>query len=186
MNIYDFIVKGQDGKDICLSEYKDKVLLIINSAVECGFTPQYEKLQAMYEKFSAEGFEILDFPCNQFGEQAPGTDEEILTFLKTKYRTTFPVFSKVEVNGEGAIPLYRYLVSQKGFEGFGKEHDLAEKLNQLLIASDADYMKKPDIKWNFTKFLVDRNGNVTDRFEATADITQIQEKVQGYCSLRDQ
>lgn len=153
MSIYDFTVQDKDGKDVSLSEYKGKVLLIVNTATGCGFTPQYEGLQDLYEKYNAKDFEILDFPCNQFGHQAPGTEEEIEDFCQSRYGVTFRMFKKVEVNGEDAIPLYKYLKEQKG--GF--------------LGSA--------IKWNFTKFLIDREGNVIDRFGPTVTPEKIDEEV---------
>ena len=120
MNIYDFKAKAQDGSEVSLSDYKGKVLLVVNTATGCGFTPQYDELQDLYDEFKDKGLEILDFPCNQFGSQAPGDDEEIHSFCTGRYGITFPQFSKVDVNGENALPLYAYLKSQKGFEGFGK------------------------------------------------------------------
>ena len=140
MDIYDFTVKDPKGNDVKLSEYKGKVLLIVNTATGCGFTPQYESLENLYRKYKKDGFEILDFPCNQFLNQAPGTDEEIGNFCTLKYDTTFPRFKKVEVNGGNASPLYKWLKKQKGG-----------------IFGNA-------IKWNFTKFLIDRNGNVIKRY----------------------
>ncbi|HVI41204.1 MAG TPA: redoxin domain-containing protein, partial [Anaerovoracaceae bacterium] len=124
MSIYDFKAKAE-GRDISLSDYEGKVLLIINSATECGFTPQYEDLQRIYDKYQDKGLEILDFPCNQFGNQAPGTDEEIHTFCSGRFGVTFPIFSKVCVNGENEDPLFAYLKSQKGFGGINDEHPYA-------------------------------------------------------------
>ena len=143
MGIYDFIMKDAKGQDISMSEYKGKVLLIVNTATGCGFTPQYEGLQKLYDTYQKDGFEILDFPCNQFGHQAPGSDEEITEFCQMKYNTTFRQFSKIDVNGDNAAPLYTYLKSQKG--------GLLGK----------------NIKWNFAKFLVDREGNVVERYGST-------------------
>lgn len=140
MSIYDYAVKDKEGKDVSLSNYKGKVLLIVNTATGCGFTPQFEGLQDLYEKYQKKGFEILDFPCNQFGNQAPGSDEEITDFCNSRYGITFTQFAKIEVNGDGEDPLYTYLKSQKGGVMGNK------------------------IKWNFTKFLVDRDGNVVERF----------------------
>jgi len=143
MNIYDYTVKDKDGKEVSLKDYEGKVLLIVNTATGCGFTPQFEGLQDLYEKYASQGFEILDFPCNQFGNQAPGSDEEITDFCNSRYGITFKQFAKVDVNGEHEIPLYTSLKSQKtGILG-------------------------SKIKWNFTKFLVDRNGKVVGRFAPT-------------------
>jgi glutathione peroxidase len=141
MTIYDFTAKDLNGKDISLSSFKGKILLIVNTATECGLTPQYAGLQKLYEDYQAEGFEILDFPCNQFANQAPGTESEINNFCTLKYNTTFPRFSKIEVNGKSESPLYRFLKEQrKGV--FGSKN----------------------IKWNFTKFLIDKEGNVVKRY----------------------
>ena len=153
MQIYDFKVKDATGCEVDLSEYKGKVLLVVNTATGCGFTPQYEGLQDMYEKYQAEGLEILDFPCNQFGNQAPGTEEEIVDFCQSRYGVTFRQFAKIEVNGKDEHPLYTYLKSQKG--GF-----LGDK-----------------IKWNFTKFLIDREGNVVERYAPTVTPEKIEERV---------
>lgn len=177
MNVYDFKVKNRNGEEVSLSEYAGKVLLIINSATQCGFTPQYDTLQDLYEKYNGEGLVILDFPCNQFGNQAPGSDEEIYSFCDANYGVTFPIFSKIEVNGENAHPLYQYLVSQKGFAGFDESHPIAPRLIPKLLELDPDYASKPSIKWNFTKFLIDRRGNVVERFEPTEDMFIVADKI---------
>lgn len=177
MNIYDFTAKNKYGETIALSEYEGKVLLIVNSATQCGFTPQYDTLQDLYEKYAEEDFVILDFPCNQFGNQAPGTDDEIYTFCDSNYGITFPIFSKIEVNGENAHPLYKYLVSQKGFTGFDEAHPLTTVLDKMLSEADPDYKNKPSIKWNFTKFLIDRDGNVVQRFEPTEDMFAVEDRI---------
>lgn len=143
MKFYDFTVKDRAGEDVSLADYKGKVLLVVNTATGCGFTPQYEGLQKLYDAHKDKGFEILDFPCNQFGNQAPGSNEEIQSFCTLNYGTTFPRFAKVDVNGTNASALYKFLKKQKG---------------SLLGSS---------IKWNFTKFLVDREGNVVKRFAPT-------------------
>lgn len=177
MKVYDFKVKDRSGKEVSLSDYEGKVLLIINSATACGFTPQYEGLKKLYDDYAGQGLEILDFPCNQFHNQAPGTDDEIHSFCETKYGVKFPIFSKLEVNGENAHPLYKYLKGQKGFSGFNAEHPIAPKLEQILSAEVPDYKNTADIKWNFTKFLIDRNGNVVERFEPTEDLSVVERKV---------
>jgi len=140
MSFYSLSVNDKDGNDVSMREYQDKVLLVVNTATGCGFTPQYEGLQALYEKYSARGFVVLDFPCNQFGGQAPGTMKEISDFCTLKYNTTFPMFQKIDVNGENESPLFAYLKKQKGG----------------LFGSS--------IKWNFTKFLLDKNGEVVNRY----------------------
>ncbi len=153
MSIYDYSVKAQDGSDIKLADYRDKVLLIVNTATGCGFTPQYDGLQDLYEKYEPQGLEILDFPCNQFANQAPGSDEEITDFCQSRYGVTFRQFKKIKVNGEGEEPLYTFLKSQqKGVMG-------------------------NNIKWNFTKFLVDRKGNVVARFAPTVTPEKLDEQI---------
>ena len=178
MEIYNITVKDRQNNDVSLSDYKGKVLLIVNTATRCGFTPQYSELEALYEKDSARGLEILDFPCNQFGQQAPGTEEEIHQFCQLNYATKFPQFKKVEVNGEGQSPLFAYLKSKKGFAGFDPNHKIGKILIDMLSKQDPDYDKNPDIKWNFTKFLIDRNGNVIERFEPTDDIQKIEKAIE--------
>lgn len=153
MSIYDFIVKDADGVAVSIGDYQGKVLLIVNTATGCGFTPQYEGLQDLYEKYQSRGFEILDFPCNQFGHQAPGTEEEIVDFCQSRYGVTFRQFAKINVNGKDANPLYTYLKEQKGG------------------------MFGDNIKWNFSKFLVDRNGNVLERFAPTVTPEKLAERV---------
>ena len=176
-NVYDFTVKDRRGNDVSLADYKGKVLLIVNTATRCGFTPQYEELEALYKEYKDSGLEILDFPCNQFGEQAPGTEEEIHQFCSLNFGTEFPQFKKIEVNGENELPLYTFLKAQRGFQGFDKEHKIGALLDQMLSQADADYASKPDIKWNFTKFLVDRDGNVVERYEPTTDTKVIEEAI---------
>jgi Glutathione peroxidase len=177
MNVYDFNVVNAYGEKVSLEEYKNKVLLIINSATQCGFTPQYDELQDMYEKYGDQGFVILDFPCNQFGNQAPGTNAEIVKFCDSRYGITFPIFSKIDVNGENAAPLYQYLVKEQGFKGLDKDHPLTPTLESMLERLKPNFRNEPDIKWNFTKFLVDRKGNVVERFEPTAHMADIEAKV---------
>lgn len=166
MNVYDFKVKARDGSEVNLSEYRGKVLLIVNTATGCGFTPQYDELQKIYDEYKDKGLEILDFPCNQFGEQAPGSNEEIYTFCTGRFGITFPQFAKVDVNGENAIPLYRWLTENSKFDGFGKS-PMALMLAGVVKKTDKDYKNNGNVKWNFTKFLIDRNGEIVARFEPT-------------------
>ena len=173
-SIYDIKVKNDAGKDVLLSEYKGKVLLIVNTATRCGFTPQYKELEALYEKFHAEGLEILDFPCNQFGEQAPGTIQEIHQFCTANFDIQFPQFDKIDVNGVNESPLFTYLKSQKGFSGFDLNDKTGKFMDEMLRKQDADYDQKSDIKWNFTKFLVSRDGRVVKRYEPTDKISDIE------------
>lgn len=153
MSVYDYKVKDAKGEIVDLSDYRGKVLLIVNTATGCGFTPQYDGLEKLYADYNEKGFEILDFPCNQFGNQAPGTEEEIVSFCKMRFGTTFKQFAKIEVNGKNEEPLYTYLKSQKKGIGGSK------------------------IKWNFTKFLVDRNGNVVDRFGSATTPEKIEKRI---------
>ena len=161
--VYDFTVKDRKGNDVSLSEYKGKVLLIVNTATGCGFTPHYDPLEAMYKDLRESGLEILDFPCNQFANQAPGTDDEIHDFCTIKFGTEFPQFTKIDVNGDNADPLFVYLASEKPFEGFGNNKKFGDKAH---------------IKWNFTKFLVDREGKVIARFEPTVDMADVRAAVE--------
>ncbi len=157
MNIYDFTVRNAVGENVSLAEYKGKVLLIVNTATKCGLTPQYKELESLYEKHHDQGLEILDFPCNQFMNQAPGTDEEISQFCTLNYGTTFPRFAKIDVNGETADPLYVWLKNQAPEDDKTAVFDALTKLMSR--------KRQPgDIKWNFGKFLIDREGNVAGRF----------------------
>ena len=174
--IYDINVLTKKGEEVSLKQYEGKVLLIVNTASRCGFTPQYKELEAMYERLNSKGFEILDFPCNQFGEQAPGTDEEITQFCQLNYGTKFPQFKKTEVNGENLTPLYAFLKSQKGFEGFDMEDKLGPLLDQMMTKADPNYKENPDIKWNFTKFLINRKGEVVARFEPTHNMEDVEKQ----------
>ena len=176
-NVYDFTVKDRRGNDVSLTEYKGKVLLIVKTATRCGFTPQYEELEALYKEYKDKGLEILDFPCNQFGQQAPGTEDEIHEFCTLNFGTEFPQFKKIEVNGENESPLFTFLKAQRGFKGFDLDHKIGALLHDMLSKADPDYTTKPDIKWNFTKFLIDREGNVVERYEPTTDIKIIEEDI---------
>ena len=171
--LYDFTVKDREGNDVSLADYKGKVVLVVNTATECGFTPTYADLQKLYTEEHDRGLEILDFPCNQFGQQAPGTADEIHEFCTGRFGVTFPQFGKIEVNGEGESPLYTWLKGQKGFAGFDPNHRITPILVDLLSKADEKWEEKVDIKWNFTKFLIDRSGNVVERFEPTADVETV-------------
>lgn len=172
MSIYDYSVTTPSGEEVKLSQFEGKVMLVVNTATGCGFTPQYEDLEKMYENYHEKGLEIIDVPCNQFAGQTPGTDEEIHEFCTLHYNTQFPQMKKSDVNGENALPLFSYLKSQKGFEGFGKGVK-ALAMSAMLSKLDKNYKTNPDIKWNFTKFVVDREGNVVARFEPTADMKEV-------------
>jgi len=175
MSIYDFKVMGRDGKEISMEEYKGKVLIIVNTATGCGFTPQYEGLENLYKKYHDSGLEILDFPCNQFGNQAPGSDKEIHEFCALKYNTTFDQLTKIDVNGENEIPLYTYLKSLIAEDVIkGIKNKMAMKTVEKLSKSTKN---KNDIKWNFTKFLVDRDGNVVGRYSPTYKPEDMEEDI---------
>ena len=176
MSIYDCKVKNRDGEDISISEYKGKVLLIVNTATGCGFTPHYEPLEAMYKELKDKGCEILDFPCNQFANQAPGSEEEIHEFCTLKFGTEFPQFSKIDVNGENADPLFVYIASEKPFVGFGGGLKNVA-LKKFAEMNNKQYGDKTYIMWNFTKFLIDRSGKVVARFEPTTDMNLVKEEV---------
>ena len=175
-NIYDIIIKERDGTEKSMSDYKGKVLLIVNTATGCGFTPQYEDLQAIYDEFKDQGLEILDFPCNQFKEQAPGTDEEIHSFCKGRFGITFPQFSKVDVIGEGQSPLFRYLSENTKFEGFGHSPK-GMIMSNVVKGMDKDYKNNGNVKWNFTKFLISRDGRILGRFEPTVSMDKVKAAV---------
>jgi len=175
MNIYDFSVKTRKGEDCNLSDYKGKVLLVVNTATACGFTPQYKELQEIYDEFKDKGLEILDFPCNQFAEQAKGTDEEIHTFCTGRFGIKFPQFAKIDVNGENAIPLYKWLTSSTKFDGFNGPAKLV--LSPIVKKMDPDYKNNGNIKWNFTKFAIDKDGNIAGRFEPTADMKDVRARI---------
>lgn len=172
--IYDYKVKDAQGNIVEMKDYKGKVLLIVNTATGCGFTPQYEGLQKLYDKYKEQGFEILDFPSNQFFEQAPGSNEEIVSFCKLNYGTTFKTFSKIDVNGDNADPLYKLLKEQAPNANEDEaSNGLYEKLAQLGFKTSGE-----DIKWNFTKFLVDREGNIVSRFSPTEEPEKLSKKIE--------
>ncbi|MFA6709044.1 MAG: glutathione peroxidase [Fusobacterium sp.] len=173
MNIYDYNVINVKGEEVSLEKYKGKVLMIINTATGCGFTPQYKDLQEIYEKFHEKGLEIIDIPCNQFAGQAPGTDEEIHKFCTLNFGTEFPQMKKSNVNGEEALPLYKYLKKEQGFNGFGNGPQ-ALAMGLMLKKIDKDYKNNAEIKWNFTKFVADREGNVIKRFEPTESMKEVE------------
>ncbi|MBR1797489.1 MAG: glutathione peroxidase [Clostridiales bacterium] len=174
--VYDYQVKDRKGNMVSLKDYEGKVLLIVNTATGCGFTPHYEPLEAMYKELKDQGFEILDFPCNQFANQAPGSEDEIHQFCTVKFGTEFPQFGKIDVNGDNADPLFAFLATQKPFEGFGKGLKNAG-LKTFADANNKKYGDKAYIKWNFTKFLVNRKGEVVSRFEPTYDMKDVLEAV---------
>ena len=175
--LYGLQVEDLSGQNVSLADYKGKVLLVVNTATRCGFTPQYEALQGLYETFQNDGLEILDFPCNQFGQQAPGTNQEIHQFCTSTYDITFPQFARIDVNGADESPLFTLLKKEQPFQGFDKQDRMGALLDGMLRKQDPDYDQKADIKWNFTKFLVGRNGKVLRRFEPTVPMEQVKEAV---------
>lgn len=175
MAIYDYKVLDRKGNEVSMDSFRGKVLLIVNTATGCGFTPQYKGLEELWQKYHERGLEILDFPCDQFGHQAPGDDEEIHEFCQMKYKTSFDNFKKIEVNGENESPLFAFLKSQQGFKGFSGVKGAL--MNAVVGKIDPDFKNNANIKWNFTKFLVDRAGNVVDRFESTVEPKKIDDKI---------
>lgn len=172
MSFYDYTVTAPDGTEVSMKDFEGKVVLVVNTATGCGFTPHYKDIEEMYEKYHDQGLEVLDIPCNQFAGQTPGTDEEIHEFCTLHYNTHFPQMKKSDVNGENELPLYTYLKSQQGFKGFGMS-PAGIAMSAMCKKNDKDYKKNPDIKWNFTKFVVDREGNVVARFEPTAKMEDV-------------
>ena len=172
MSFYDYTVPTPDGGEVSMKDFEGKVVMVVNTATGCGFTPHYAPIEEMYEKYHDQGFEVVDVPCNQFAGQTPGTDEEIHEFCTLKYNTQFPQMKKSDVNGENALPLFTWLKSQKGFEGFGRGPK-ALAMSAMLKKVDKNYKENPDIKWNFTKFIVDRDGTVIARFEPTTDMKEV-------------
>ncbi|QFJ54437.1 glutathione peroxidase [Pseudobutyrivibrio xylanivorans] len=176
MGFYDLTVEQANGEQLSMKDFEGKVVMVVNTATGCGFTPHYEDIERIYEAYHEQGFEVVDVPCNQFAGQAPESDDEIHEFCQLHYNTQFPQMKKAEVNGENAIELFKYLKSQKGFEGFGKGPK-AFAMGAMLKTIDKDYKNNPEIKWNFTKFIVDRQGNVVARFEPTADMKEVEKCV---------
>ena len=173
--IYDFIVKGRKDTEVKVSDYKGKVIIVVNTATGCGFTPQYEALEELYKKYHTKGIEILDFPCNQFGHQAPGDDEEIHEFCTAKYKTTFDQLKKIDVNGENADPFWKYIKENSQEEYI---HGMKNKLAMKGIEKMSTTCKnEKDIKWNFTKFLVDRDGNIVGRYSPTYKPEDMKNKI---------
>ncbi len=167
MSIYDFEVTTIQGKKVSLKDYQGKVVLIVNTASKCGFTPQFEELEELNKKYKDKGLCVLGFPCNQFAEQDPGTATEITEFCKLNYGVTFQMFQKGDVRGDNAQPLFKYLTSQKGFKGFDMNHPIAKVLLDALEKNFPEYLEGDSIKWNFTKFLINKEGEVVERYEPT-------------------
>ena len=176
-SIYDYTVKDIDGNEKAMKDYKGKVLLVVNVASKCGFTEQYKNLQKLYETNKSSNFEILGFPCNQFGEQEPGTEAEIKEFCSTKFNVTFPMFSKIDVNGEKTADIYTFLKKQGPVEEPVENEQLHRMYNLMEEKISPRVVGSEDIRWNFTKFLIDQNGHVVKRFEPTATFVSIQKEI---------
>ena len=172
-NIYQFTVLDGAGNPVSLADYGGQVLLVVNTATQCGFTPQYEALEALYRKYAESGFVVLDFPCNQFGAQAPGSNEEIHDFCTGNYNVTFPQMAKINVNGDSAAALFTWLKAKAPFGGFDTTDPRGAYLDKMFRQQDSLYDQNPDIKWNFTKFLVGRDGKVVKRFEPTVKLGEV-------------
>ena len=177
MKIYDFKFKTIDGEDASLGEFKDKVLLIVNTASKCGFTPQYKDLQKLYEKYRANGFEVLGFPSNEFADQEPGNNVEVKNFCEINFGVTFPLSEKIQVRGKDAHPIFKYLTEQSAFQGFDLDSLSGKMLHTFLKEKLPEYLLGDSVKWNFTKFLIDRQGNVVGRFESPVDPMDIEEDI---------
>ncbi|ANF95319.1 glutathione peroxidase [Paenibacillus bovis] len=178
MSVYQFAAKNMAGKEVSLEEYRDQVILVVNTASQCGFTFQFEDLQKLYDRYKDRGFIVLGFPSNQFADQEPGDNERIQAFCMLNYGVTFPMFQKVDVRDQNAHPLFTYLADAKPFEGFDMTHSVARILLPLLHERHPEYMPGDSIKWNFTKFLIDRSGEVVKRFEPTTDPYDLEEDIE--------
>ena len=175
--LYEFKAESNSGQQVDFADYKGKVLLIVNTASKCGFTPQYDGLEELYKKYQDKGLVIIGFPCDQFGHQEPGSDAEIEEFCRLNYGVTFPLMAKSDVNGENANEIFKWLYSEKPFAGFG-DSDTGKAMDGMLSRMDPDYASNPDIKWNFTKFLLDRKGRVIARFEPVVTPEELESQVQ--------
>jgi glutathione peroxidase len=175
--IYQFKSESNAGEEVNFADYKGKVLLVVNTASKCGFTPQYEGLEELYKKYGDKGLVVVGFPCDQFGHQEPGTNEEIIEFCKLNYGVTFPLMAKSDVNGENANDIFKWLYAEKPFAGFG-DSDRGKAMDGMLSRGNPDYASNPDIKWNFTKFLIDRKGNVVARFEPVVTPEQLESEIE--------
>ena len=178
MNLYNFELNSIEGKKVSLADYKGRVLIIVNTASKCGFTPQYEELQALYQKYQEQGLDILGFPSNQFAEQEPGSNAEVQNFCQINYGVTFPLFEKIDVRGKEAHPLFHYLTQKAPFKGFDLNHPIGERLQGILQEKFPEILAGDDIKWNFTKFLIDRHGNVAGRYEPTTSPLSMEKDIE--------
>ena len=175
--IYQFKTVSNDGEDVNFADYKGKVLLVVNTASKCGFTPQYDGLEALYKKYRHQGLVVIGFPCDQFGHQEPGSDEEIVEVCRLNYGVTFPLMAKSDVNGENANEVFKWLYSEKPFAGWG-DSETGQFMDGMLSRNDPDYASNPDIKWNFTKFLIDRKGRVVARCEPVVTPAELEAEIE--------
>ncbi|MCD8502994.1 MAG: glutathione peroxidase [Bacillaceae bacterium] len=176
--IYDYEALTVEGEPQSLSEFKGKVFLVVNTASKCGFTPQFEDLQKLHSKYKDQGFTILGFPCNQFHAQEPGTNEDAVEFCKRNYGVDFPVFSKVDVNGPKAHPLFQFLKREQPFQGFDETTMSGKIIKNIITEHYPEWLVTDDIKWNFTKFLVDREGTIIKRYEPTTEPMDFEQDIQ--------
>lgn len=183
MSIYDFKVKNIDGEEVSLEEFKGKVIIIVNTASKCGFTPQFADLEKLYEKYNDKGLVILGFPSNQFLEQEPGSNSDVKSFCMLNYGVNFPMFEKVDVRGKNALPLFNFLTVAKGFRGFDLTKPQEKLLHSITSENYPEYLVDDSIKWNFTKFLIDRSGNIVERFESVVDPISMEESIKSLLSL---
>lgn len=179
MSVYDFSYRSMEGKEVSLSEFRGKVLLLVNTASKCGFTPQYEGLEKLYQAYKDQGLVIIGFPCNQFYAQEPESNEKVQEFCKLRYGVTFPLSQKIEVRGENAHPLYRYLTENTKFEGLGDKPENKDFEN-LMKKLYKDGFNDSNIKWNFTKFLITRDGKIAHRFEPTVTPDELEPALKKY------
>ena len=175
--IYQFSAESNSGDPVNFADYKGKVLLVVNTASKCGFTPQYDGLEALYQKYKGQGLVVIGFPCDQFGHQEPGSNEEIEEFCRLNHGVTFPLMAKSDVNGENANEVFKWLYSEKPFAGWG-ESETGKFMDGMLSRNDPDYASNPDIKWNFTKFLIDRKGKVVARFEPVVTPDELEAEIE--------
>ena len=175
--IYQFSAESNSGDPVNFADYKGKVLLVVNTASKCGFTPQYDGLEALYQKYKDQGLVVIGFPCDQFGHQEPGSNEEIEEFCRLNHGVTFPLMAKSDVNGENANEVFKWLYSEKPFAGWG-ESEMGKAMDGMLSRNDPDYASNPDIKWNFTKFLIDRKGRVVARFEPVVTPEELESEIE--------
>ena len=182
MNFYDFKLTDIDGEEVSLSDYKGKVLIIVNTASKCGFTPQYEELQKLYDKYNSEGLVILGFPSNQFAEQEPGSNGEVKSFCLVNYGVSFPLFEKTDVRGENVHPLFKYLTDKTEFKGFDVSTEGGNKLHTFLSANFPETLEGNSIKWNFTKFLINKDGDIVDRYESPISPLSLEDQIKSLLS----